>query len=586
VAILSDLPTILGAIHAGQRAAGLESRVLEFKREKATPEETERDIAEAVICLANGIGGTVVVGVSDRAAGPAALMGTALDPDRLRKTIHATTQPNLLVEVEAQTHFGVRLLVVLVPEGIEVYADRKGRAYRRINDDCQPMSPAEVARLREDRLGVDWSAKRSDRRPDEVSPLAMATLRATLAGLPDERREHAQRSDLDLLRLLGLLADGMLNHAGELLLTAAATGNPRIAYQFRPTPGGEPTASERIETPLVIAFPRVMEVVRARLNSTPLTLPDGQQIQLQDFPELAVRESIANGIVHRDHQLRGPVVVEHSPAVLSVTSPGPLVSGVTPENILTHPPKPRNRALANAARILGFAEEYGPGVDRMYVAMIRAGRGVPIIEASAHQVAVRLVGGAPNTHIARYVAQLPSVERDDTDALLILFHLCSHRTVTAPEIAPVLQRGPAEAETILRRLAVDPPAMVEPTRGRRTGSQGYKLGGSALAALGPAVTYQQRTAAETDRKMIAHVREYGKVTNRTVQNLFDLTVHPANNLLDDLIRRGILVKTSPQQRGPAVEYGPGPRFPKPPKGTRGRRVAEDPMTLWHPEEGR
>jgi hypothetical protein len=67
---------------------------------------------------------------------------------------------------------------------------------------------------------------------------------------------------------------------------------------------------------------------------------------------------------------------------------------------------------------------------------------------------------------------------------------------------------------------------------------------------------------------------------------FDLTVHPANNLLDDLVRRGILVKTSPQQRGPAVEYGPGPRFPNPPRSTRGRRVAEDPMTLWPTEEER
>ena len=113
--MLSDLAAILGAIHSGQRAASFESRVLEFKREKATCEETERDIAEATICLANGIGGTVVVGVSDRTAGPGALLGTALDPDRLRKTIHATSQPNLLVEVEAQTHFGVRLVVVRVP---------------------------------------------------------------------------------------------------------------------------------------------------------------------------------------------------------------------------------------------------------------------------------------------------------------------------------------------------------------------------------------------------------------------------------------------------------------------------------------
>ena len=128
MAVLSDLPTILAAIHAGQQAASFESRVVEFKRDKATPEETERDIAEAAICLANGIGGTVVVGMSDRTTGPDAFMGTALDPDRLRKTIHATTQPNLLVEVEAQTHFEVRLLVVFVPEGIEVYADSKSRA--------------------------------------------------------------------------------------------------------------------------------------------------------------------------------------------------------------------------------------------------------------------------------------------------------------------------------------------------------------------------------------------------------------------------------------------------------------------------
>jgi hypothetical protein len=51
-----------------------------------------------------------------------------------------------------------------------------------------------------------------------------------------------------------------------------------------------------------------------------------------------------------------------------------------------------------------------------------------------------------------------------------------------------------------------------------------------------------------------------------------------------------LPNSDQQQRGPAVgpavEYGPGPRSPKPPKGDRGRRTAEDPMTLWHPGEGR
>jgi len=125
--------------------------------------------------------------------------------------------------------------------------------------------------------------------------------------------------------------------------------------------------------------------------------------------------------------------------------------------------------------------------------------------------------------------------------------------------------------------------MVEPARaGRRAaGGPTYKLSGSALAALGPAVTYQTRSGSETDRRVIAHVAEYGKITNRTIQNLFDLTVHRANTLLDDLIRREILVKTSIQQRGPGVEYGPGPKFPRRATKSAGRhRTSEAKPTLW------
>ena len=578
-----DISRVLSEIESGRRAAELEGQTLEFKQEKAVPEDTERDLAEAAVCLANGTGGVIVVGVADRVTGREAFLGTTLEIDHLRQSIYATTRPGLLVTVEEMQRVGVRLLLIRVPEGVDVYSDSKARSYQRIGNQCQPMPVAEASRLRDERLGRDWSAERSAHHPDEVSATTFEAVRAALAALPDDRRQHAARSDLDLLRLLKLLDGDTLNRAGEVMLLPADLDQHRIAYQFRATPGGEPTFVERLDGPLVTSFARVMEVVRARLNSAPLTLPDGQQLQLQDFPEVAVREAIANGLVHRDYHLPGPVVVEHSPAVLAVTSPGPLVSGVTPENILTHPPKPRNRILANAARVLGLAEEYGRGIDRIYVSMIRTGRGLPVIVNDPSQVSVRLVGGAPNTHIARYVAGLPTVERDDTDALLVLYHLCAHRSLTPSGIAPVLQRSDSEAETILRRLAVDPPAMIERTRTARRGVTGpaYKLAGTALAALGPAVSYQTRSVSDTDRKVIAHVVEYGRVTNRTVQNLFDLGVHQANSVIDDLVRRQVLVKTSVQQRGPGVEYGPGPTFPARP--TRKSRQPQEPdagRTLW------
>jgi ATP-dependent DNA helicase RecG len=71
----------------------------------------------------------------------------------------------------------------------------------------------------------------------------------------------------------------------------------------------------------------------------------------------------------------------------------------------------------------------------------------------------------------------------------------------------------------------------------------YRLCGDVLKALGPAVPYQRRTVDEIDRKVIAHVVEYGKVTNRTVQNLLDVGINRARDVLADMVQRRILRKT-------------------------------------------
>ena len=83
-----------------------------------------------------------------------------------------------------------------------------------------------------------------------------------------------------------------------------------------------------------------------------------------------------------------------------------------------------------------------------------------------------------------------------------------------------------------------------------------------LAQLGGAVHYHRRSGDDIDRKVIAHVGEYERVTNATVRNLLDVSVTRASGILRDLVDREVLVKTSTQQRGSAVEYGPGPKFPK------------------------
>jgi ATP-dependent DNA helicase RecG len=558
----------LRAITEGKRPHDLESPTLDFKEEKRVADETIKLILQASLCFANANGGVIVIGVANKIAGGQAIVGCEIEADLLQRRIFELSRPPLTVDVRRETRFGRPLLFVYVPRSPDIHADPQGRAPRRVGTACLPMEPAEQSRLRDERAGFDWSAQPSSRGLADVSHAAMETARRRL-GLSAKHRGLRRLSDPDILRALGLVADGrLLTRGGELLFCRLERSRVHLVYQYRATPGGEPRMVERIDPPLLAAFERTLELIRARLNTTPLTLPDGQQVQLQDFPELAVREAIANAIIHRDYHLAAPTQVEHSPEVLVVSSPGPLVSGVTPENILTHPSKPRNPSIANAFRILGLAEEVGRGVDRMYREMIRTGGRIPQIASGPDSVRVALVGGAPNTQIARFVAQLPQDERDDTDTMLVLFGLCSDRAVTAPDLAHVLQKTAEETEAVLRRLSSEPVAIVEPTRQTaHRGYPSYRLNGESLKALGSAVTYHRRTVDEIDRKVIAHVREYGKVTNRTVQNLLDVSLQRAKSILADLVRRSVLVKTSAHERGPGVEYGAGTKFP-PSRGTK------------------
>ncbi|MBM7115377.1 putative DNA binding domain-containing protein [Archangium primigenium] len=571
----------------------MESEILDFKEQgQSGTKDFMKDLAGDAVCFANANGGAIVIGVDDKKSGPLAFKGTELDPDEVRRRIYELSNPRLLVEAEIRHVSNVQLLLLFVPLGLDVHADTQGRARRRVAKDCWIMSPEEVARLREDRRDVDWSSQLSGRPLSDASPIALDVARRNLSNLTDEtRRKYARLNDHDLLAALGVVSEqGELLRAGELLFCETRATH-LLQYHYRQTPGGEPRAIERIETPIILAFEKILGLIQARLNQTPVSLPNGQQIEISDFPQLAIREALANAIVHQDYGLRRPVFIDHSPQVFAVASPGPLVAGVTPENILTHPPKPRNRTLAKAARTLGFAEEAGRGVDRMYREMIRSGRELPRIEASFEQVEVKLVSGAPRTQIARFIAQLPEQERDDTDTLLILFRLCRSKTVTASGMAPMLQRSVEETEVSLRRLTHEDVNILEATRQTaRLSHPDYRLRGEVLKKLGSAVDYQRRTTDELDRKVITHVREYEKVNNRTVQNLFDVDVQRARDILSDMVERQLLVKISEQQRGPSVEYGPGPKFPgkrrsrakqssSPPSPGRSAPVQKDTKTL-------
>ncbi|MEO3891209.1 RNA-binding domain-containing protein [Nonomuraea sp. B5E05] len=558
---------VLKKILSGTTAAKCETDTLDFKQAKPNLKEAFQDLAEACVCFANAGGGTVIVGVADNKSGEDAFIGCDMDASILRSKVHQLTMPSLLVDVRELKFAGRRLLEIIIPEGLEVYSTAKGYTYQRINTDCLPMRPLDVTRLSEERRGFDWSATASGRSLDDVDPLALRYCRRLLAGSTDPARQrYSQFGDRDLLNALHAIADdGSLSRSGELMLcqNPSSVGINAAVYQHKRTQSGEADAVLRVGAPLVLAFDEVLQAIRARQGITPVTLADGRQLQIEDYPSAAIREALVNAFIHGDWRLRGTVEVEHSPQYLRIESPGPLVSGVTTNNILTRGSRARFPALASGFRLLGLAEEVGQGVDRMYREMIKSGRDVPVITEGAEHVVVLFRGEPPNTRIAKFVASLPQEEQDDTDAMLIIRMLCAKRTVRSSEVAPVIQRSQDEAQAALHRLAAEPAGVLEPTRATMQHHYpAYRLRAEVVSHLGSAVAYHSRAADDIDRKIIEHVRDYGEVNSRTVQRLFDVGVYQARDIIRDLVGRELLTRTSEQKRGTAVRYGPGPKFPK------------------------
>ncbi len=574
-----DLRETLRLVGDSGPASSFESQELDFKRRGRDARHTLELLADAAVCFANAQGGVIVLGVDDKAKSrSAALEGVepSMTIDRIRKGIFERTRPNLTVSAREHFEDDARLVVINVIEGIELYANAKGLATRRLGAECLPFTPEQQVEVRRARGQLDWSAEQVDVSVKDLSQSEFERVRRLLKSAG--REELAGLRDRALLEAMRLVSSrGAVTNAAVLLLGSEellreAIPSHSYTYQYRPSPGSESSHSVRGNRAIPAAVESLLELVEARAEARPLNLSGGLQLSLADYPTSAVREVVVNALVHRAHPSAGAVDLEHAPERLTVQSPGGLVAGVTPENILTHPSTPRHRLLGEAVALLRLAERTGQGIDRAYREMLRVGKEPPVIEDDGLRVRATLPGGIGNDAFVRFVRGLPDATSGDVEVLITLSLLRSTATIDAPRLAKAIQRTLAEAQDVLAHLSDGDRGLLEPTRRTlRKPFPAYRLRNEPLAALARAVAYRRRTIDQIDEKVIEHIQEYGFVTNRTIQRLFDRELYAARNLLNDLRDRGILEKVGTARGGPGVKYGPGPKFPKAkrPTDTRG-----------------
>ena len=125
-------------------------------------------------------------------------------------------------------------------------------------------------------------------------------------------------------------------------------------------------------------FKNLVGYINARLPASE-TIGQAFRQEVPEFPEIAVRELVANALIHQDFLATGTgPVVEIFPDRIEITNPGePLVET---QRFLDSPPRSRNEVLASLMRRFRICEERGSGIDKVVFEIERYQLPAPLFE--------------------------------------------------------------------------------------------------------------------------------------------------------------------------------------------------------------
>jgi ATP-dependent DNA helicase RecG len=443
----------------------LEDQDLDFKEWiTRSTDDAVKLVIEMAVCMANGGGGTIVFGVRDRVLGRSnAILGVPLEIDvnRLKRAVYDSTDPKITpVFEELSVPEGTgRLLLMQIHPGLPPYTDTSGTGKVRIGKDCQPLTGSLRKRLMVETGETDVTAGTVPGDwQSHVSPVVMEKLR-TISAAEKAPREMLSLPDADLLRGLGCLVGNNLTRAGLLLCgkpEAIRSVFPGFVWTYLRMDSDTAYSDRHDGTDaLPIALGHFED--RIALDNPIRTLETGLiHAEIRAYPAIALREALLNALCHADYRLPGPILVKQFPTRLEISNPGTFIGGISPANILHHPPVPRNPALVDALARLRLVNRSNLGIGRMFESFLVEGKEPPVIQESGESIIVTLLKQDVSAPFRSFVTEQAKQNRlPGVDELLILQYLLRHTELETTLAGELCQRPEAAMRNTLSRMERD-----------------------------------------------------------------------------------------------------------------------------------
>lgn len=541
-----------------------ETLTVEFKSE-ATRMQSNSEIIDNVVALANTEGGTLYLGVEDDGR------VTGVDKKHtntvgLAAFIFNSTVPQVNARVELVYEQGLPVVCIEVDSSSQIVSTSTGKTLqRRLKADgtpeVVPMFVSQfISRLSQQR-SYDYSDQPApDSTLDDLSSAARDKLRNQI------RQANADSSllafdDYDFDRALDLVVDGPSGPQPSIagLLTigkveAIRRSIPTASAMFQVMEGTTPKVNvDSLVLPLVDMFDRI-DAMMEPWNRNHEVMAGLVHVNISDFNHQAFREAMVNAFCHRDYAAMGSVRFLVDEDGLTIANPGGFIQGVSEENLLTAQPHSRNPQLSVILKTAGYAERTGRGVDVIYAGSLAAGGAVPdYSQSSAAAVVLYLSRIVPDEAFVGMVAEEERRRGAPLSvwALIVLSLLREHRRLTLSQLCDFSHLAERQVVKTVENLVES--GLVE---GSGSGSaRGYTLSSRVYKRTDSLSSYARQHNIESTKRD-ALVLDYaerngGSVTTADVMEMLNLSYISAYRLLKKLEQSGRLRH---EGSGPSSRY--------------------------------
>ena len=339
----------------------------EYDKKEMLEERRPRSWLKSVSAFANGIGGALIFGVSDEEILVGLTAARAVS-EKISETIKTKMDPIPQVIMENHVEDEKEFVILRVLPGQETpyyyIADGNRVAYVRVGNESIPADATALKRLVLRGTNMTYDSV--------VSSYMLGDFSFTKLRSVYRMRTGTELSDSDFISFELADESGKLTNAGALLADASPMRHSRL---FCTRWYGSDKASGVIEAlddkeyngSLVSLLQNGTEFVKNNTKKRWKKTGTGR-VEMPEYPEQAVHETLVNALIHRDYmEIGSEVHIDIFDDRMEIYSPGGMFDGSIVQNLDTDnvASKRRNPVIADIFSRMHFMERRGSGFKKI-----------------------------------------------------------------------------------------------------------------------------------------------------------------------------------------------------------------------------